>query len=195
MLGDVAAAVLDAHDGATPDTVDDVIDADEQARRRRTMERVCLSCHGEAWVRGHFERYEKSHETTNAATFTATAILQEIWARGHAKGPAEGGSPFDEAIEHRWADVWLFYANSIRFTAAMAGAVLAATPLFAAGLIADMVVGGVFHILAGAPVFGAAAVRSIVVLVAAVASLGAVVSATLTFLQATVERFAMCGAI
>lgn len=98
-----------------------LIDADEQARRRETMERICLSCHGEAWVRGHFERYEKSHETTNAATLVATSILQEIWARGYAQGPAAGGSPFDEAIEHRWADIWLFYANSIRFTAAMAG--------------------------------------------------------------------------
>ena len=33
-IADVAAAVLDAHDGATPDTVDDVIDADAAARRR-----------------------------------------------------------------------------------------------------------------------------------------------------------------
>ena len=100
---------------------DFLIDAEEQKKRRATMEAVCLSCHGRSWVRGHFERYEKSHETTNAATRTATALLQEAWARGYAQGPAEGGSPFDEAIEHRWADIWLFYANSIRFTAAMAG--------------------------------------------------------------------------
>jgi hydroxylamine dehydrogenase len=98
-----------------------LIDAGEQARRRKTMSAICLSCHGEAWVRGHFDRYERSHETTNAATITATQILQEAWERGLAEGPAAGGSPFDEAIEHRWADVWLFYANSIRFTAAMAG--------------------------------------------------------------------------
>ena len=101
--------------------VEFLIDAEEQGRRRKKMELICLSCHGEAWVRGHFERYEKSHATTNSATITATAILQEIWERGYAEGPANGGSPFDEAIEHRWADIWLFYANSIRFTAAMAG--------------------------------------------------------------------------
>jgi hypothetical protein len=100
---------------------DFLIGAEEQQRRRQNMEAICLTCHGEAWVRGHFERYEKSHETTNTATITATEILQEIWERGYAEGPAAGGSPFDEAIEHRWADIWLFYANSIRFTAAMAG--------------------------------------------------------------------------
>jgi hypothetical protein len=51
----------------------------------------------------------------------ATRILQEIWKGGYAEGPAAGGSPFDEAIEHRWSDIWLLYANSIRFASAMAG--------------------------------------------------------------------------
>jgi hypothetical protein len=32
----VSVAVLDAHDGASPDTVDDVIAADADARRRAT---------------------------------------------------------------------------------------------------------------------------------------------------------------
>jgi hypothetical protein len=32
-----------------------------------------------------------------------------------------GGNPFDEAIEKKWTDIWLFHANSIRFSAAMAG--------------------------------------------------------------------------
>jgi hypothetical protein len=98
-----------------------LIDAAEQAKRRKAMEAICLSCHGTSWVRGHFERYDKSHETTNAATLAATKILLEIWQLGYAEGPAAGGSPFDEAIEHLWGDVWLFYANSIRFAAAMAG--------------------------------------------------------------------------
>jgi hypothetical protein len=98
-----------------------LIDAAEQARRRDEMEAICLSCHATSWVRGHFQRYDRSHATTNAATVTATRILQEIWARGLAAGPAAGGSPFDEALEQKWADVWLLYANSIRFAAAMAG--------------------------------------------------------------------------
>jgi hypothetical protein len=98
-----------------------LIDAAEQAKRRNEMEAICLSCHATSWVRGHFARYDKSHETTNAATLAATSILQEIWDHGHAAGPAAGGSPFDEAIERKWANVWLFYANSIRFASAMAG--------------------------------------------------------------------------
>jgi hypothetical protein len=98
-----------------------LIDAEEQKKRRAEMEAVCRTCHARSWVRGHFARYERSHEATNAATLTATRLLQEAWSRGEAAGPAVGESPFDEAIEQRWADVWLFYANSIRFTSAMAG--------------------------------------------------------------------------
>lgn len=98
-----------------------LIDAAEQAKRRGEMQAVCLSCHGTSWVRGHFARYDKAHESTNAATLVATRLLEEIWSRGYAQGPAAGGSPFDEAIERRWADIWLFYANSIRFASAMAG--------------------------------------------------------------------------
>lgn len=100
---------------------DFLIDAAEQAKRREEMEAICLNCHGTSWVRGHFERYDKTHEATNAATLTATRILQAMWEEGFAEGPAAGGSPFDEAIERQWGNTWLFYANSIRFAAAMAG--------------------------------------------------------------------------
>ena len=98
-----------------------LIDAGEQSKRRKEMQAVCLSCHGTSWVRGHFARYDKSHESTNAATLEGSRLLQEIWSRGYAQGPEAGGSPFDEAIERRWADIWLLYANSIRFASAMAG--------------------------------------------------------------------------
>ncbi len=108
-----------AFDG-TP-AADFLIGPEEQAKRRTEMETICLNCHGTSWVRGHFARYDKSHETTNAATLEGTRLLQEIWSRGYAQGPEAGGSPFDEAIERRWADIWLLYANSIRFASAMAG--------------------------------------------------------------------------
>jgi hypothetical protein len=45
----------------------------------------------------------------------------DIWAAGFARGPAQNASPFDEAIERRWADIWLIYANTIRFASAMGG--------------------------------------------------------------------------
>ena len=58
---------------------------------------------------------------TNAATLTATRLMGDIWQRGGALGLAAGGSLFDEALERKWCDIWLFYANTVRFAAAMAG--------------------------------------------------------------------------
>jgi hydroxylamine dehydrogenase len=35
---------------------------------------------------------------------------------------AQKDSPFNEYIEKKWVEQWLFYANSTRFASAMAGA-------------------------------------------------------------------------
>jgi cytochrome c551/c552 len=96
---------------------DFLIDANEQAQRRQTMVQTCRACHDRSWVEGHFRRYENTLVTTNAAVQAATRIMQAIWAADLA----DPGHPFDEAIERRWSDVWLFYASSTRFAAAMAG--------------------------------------------------------------------------
>jgi hypothetical protein len=101
---------------------DYLIDADEQKERRQTMKRVCLSCHGSGWVEGHFDRLENTIKTTNEMTLTATKILLSAWEKGAAKGLAEKDSIFNEAIERKWTEQWLFYANSIRLASAMAGA-------------------------------------------------------------------------
>ena len=42
--------------------------------------------------------------------------------RGAAKGLAQKDSIFNEAIEKKWVEQWLFYANSTRFASAMMGA-------------------------------------------------------------------------
>jgi cytochrome c553 len=91
----------------------------EMDKRRRTLQAVCLSCHGTSWVNGQWARFENTIRETNAKTLTATQILMDVWAAGYANGPAKGGSPFDEAVERRWADTWLMYANTIRFSSAM----------------------------------------------------------------------------
>jgi cytochrome c553 len=96
-----------------------LIDSAEMDKRRRTLQAVCLSCHGTSWVNGQWARFENTIRETNAKTLTATQILMDVWAAGYATGPAKGGSPFDEAVERRWADTWLMYANSIRFSSAM----------------------------------------------------------------------------
>jgi hypothetical protein len=99
-----------------------LIDAKEQARRRKAMEAVCLSCHSANWVDGHFARFENTIETTNEDTLTATKILLAAWGKGAAKGLAQDDSIFNEAIEKKWVEQWLFYANSTRYASAMGGA-------------------------------------------------------------------------
>jgi hydroxylamine dehydrogenase len=99
-----------------------LIDREEQERRDATMQKVCLSCHSEGWGRGQFARLENTIKTSNEMTLTATKILLTAWEKGAAKGPRQKDSPFNEAIEKKWVEQWFFYANTIRFASAMAGA-------------------------------------------------------------------------
>lgn len=99
-----------------------LIDRKEQEKRRQAMEKVCLSCHSQGWVDGHFRRLDNTIRTTNQLTLTATQIMTEAWDKGLAKGLAQKDSPFDEALERKWMEQWLFYANSTRYASAMMGA-------------------------------------------------------------------------
>jgi cytochrome c553 len=96
-----------------------LIDQAEMDKRRQTLQTVCLSCHGTSWVNGHWARFENTLQETNAKTHEATRIVQEVWAAGLAKGMDRNASPFDEAVERRWADIWLIYANTVRFASSM----------------------------------------------------------------------------
>lgn len=97
-----------------------LIDGNEQRSRRTTMQALCLACHGTQWVQGHWERFEKTLEETNRMTKTATDIMVQAWKEQRAEGLP--GNPFDEPLEKRWVEQWLFFANSIRFSSAMMGA-------------------------------------------------------------------------
>ncbi len=99
-----------------------LIDAKEQALRREIMQKICRSCHSSQWVEGHFARLENTIKTTNEMTLTATKILLTAWEKGAAKGLAQGDSIFNEAIEKKWVQQWLFFANSTRYASAMMGA-------------------------------------------------------------------------
>jgi hypothetical protein len=81
------------------------------------MQAACRACHSSAWVAGHRERFENTIRTTNLSTLTATEIMTEIWNHGFAAKD----NPFDDAVERKWTDIWLFHANNIRFASAMAG--------------------------------------------------------------------------
>jgi hydroxylamine dehydrogenase len=72
------------------------------------MQRTCLACHGTAWVTQHFERLDNTIAQTNHNVRTATELMEAIWQKNHARGPADGGSPFDEYIERRWMDTGCF---------------------------------------------------------------------------------------
>jgi hypothetical protein len=99
-----------------------LIDSKEQEKRRLAMQKICLSCHGQGWVDGHWARFENTLKTTNEMTLTATKILLIAWEKGAAKGLAQKDSLFNEAIEKKWVEQWLFFANSTRFASAMMGA-------------------------------------------------------------------------
>lgn len=99
-----------------------LINEDEQDRRKNTMQKVCLACHSTQWVDKHFDILDQVTRSTNERTLAATEILQQAWSEGLAAGPGVQGNPFDEAIEKLWVRQWLFYANSVRLSGAMAGA-------------------------------------------------------------------------
>jgi hydroxylamine dehydrogenase len=100
---------------------DYLISEEQVTSRNRTMQAICLACHGTQWVKGHFERLNHVISTSNASVLTSMGMMQTIWRKGLAQGLEKGGSIFDEATERRWSDIWLIYANNIRFSAAMAG--------------------------------------------------------------------------
>ena len=95
-----------------------LIDEKERDARRQVMQAACLNCHDSSWVRGHWQRYENTIRETNGMTRTSTQIMEDIWQNGFADNK---DSPFNEAIERKWRDTWLFYANTIRFASAMGG--------------------------------------------------------------------------
>jgi hydroxylamine dehydrogenase len=99
-----------------------LIDSKEMEKRLKTLQNICLACHSSEWAGNHFKRLENAIRTTNEMTLAATKIVSTAWQKGVAKGLAQKESPFDEYLEKKWVEQWLFYANSARFASAMAGA-------------------------------------------------------------------------
>jgi hypothetical protein len=98
-----------------------LIDKSEMALRNENMQRICKSCHSISWVENHFSQLENTIIETNATTVTGTEILSQAWKNGYAHGIPQKANIFDESIERDWTSIWLFYANSTRFSSAMAG--------------------------------------------------------------------------
>lgn len=94
-----------------------LIDGKEAEQRRQTLISVCRACHGTSWAQGHFQQLEAVIADTDAAVLAATRMMQYAWENGLA----DNKHPFDEALEKKWVAQWLFYANSVRYAAAMSG--------------------------------------------------------------------------
>jgi hypothetical protein len=99
-----------------------LIDKVEQEKRQETMKGLCMACHSRPWVEGQYALFEAAVDTSNKMTLAATQVLLSAWEKGAAKGMAQGDSIFNEAIERKWVEQWLFYANTTRYAAAMIGA-------------------------------------------------------------------------
>ncbi|MBA3029940.1 MAG: hydroxylamine oxidase [Desulfobacteraceae bacterium] len=98
-----------------------LIDKNEMEQRKNTMEGLCLNCHDTSWVNAFWQRFEHSIARANQDVLSATLIMEDIWKKGYAQGIDKKQNPFDQAIEKKWTDVWQFYANTMRFSSAMAG--------------------------------------------------------------------------
>ena len=109
-----------------------LIDKQEMKRREEQMARICSACHAYPYAISRLHWFDEVVNETNKAILVATRLLAEAWKLGMAKGlkieMVNGkpkitveGNPFDEYIERLWVEAWLFYANSIRYAAAMNG--------------------------------------------------------------------------
>lgn len=95
-----------------------LIDSLEQSTRLASMESICQSCHSTPWTTGHFAHLDTVIHETDMMTETATQLVAKAWARG----VEDKSNPFDETIEKMWIEQWLFFANTMRYSAAMTGA-------------------------------------------------------------------------
>lgn len=98
-----------------------VIDQEELEKRQAAMKAVCRTCHSSGWTDGHFTQLERTIEYTNQMVRASTDIVSKAWELGLARGIPQGDNPFDEPIERLWTETWLFHANAIRMSSAMAG--------------------------------------------------------------------------
>jgi hypothetical protein len=94
-----------------------LIGKEEQDKRRESMKTLCNACHAQSWARAHMAQLDSVIDHSDKAVLEATELLANAWELG----VADPANPFDDALEHVWIQQWLFYANSIRYSAAMGG--------------------------------------------------------------------------
>jgi hydroxylamine dehydrogenase len=96
---------------------DGLLDGDQQSERFVEMKNVCLACHSSVWAENFFRRFHTMVQDADRMVMGATQLMVEAWQ----EELADQTNPFDEALEQQWIEQWLFYANSVRYAAAMMG--------------------------------------------------------------------------
>jgi hypothetical protein len=81
------------------------------------MSGLCITCHSTSWTNSHFDKLDRTVAETDQMVQVATQLVAHAWQNGLA----DRTNPFDEEIELAWTRQWLFYANSVRYAAAMGG--------------------------------------------------------------------------
>jgi hypothetical protein len=94
-----------------------LIDEETQLQRRKAMTSVCTGCHGTSFAKDFLAQLDTTNVETDRMVLEATKIMQKAWD-GKMADPK---NPFDERLEQKWVEQWLFYATSTRYGAAMGG--------------------------------------------------------------------------
>jgi len=83
---------------------------------RQKMKDICLQCHSDTWVDGHFVRLDKVVEEYNNIYFKpAKKMLDDLYA----KGLLDNTKYFDERLEVEFYELWHHEGRRARFGAAM----------------------------------------------------------------------------
>jgi len=83
---------------------------------RQKMKDICLQCHGDTWVDGHFVRLDKVVEEYNNIYFKpAKKMLDDLYA----KDLLDKTKYFDERLEVEFYELWHHEGRRARFGAAM----------------------------------------------------------------------------
>lgn len=98
-----------------------LIGPEEMEKRTQVMKGVCQACHSQTWTDGHWAGLERTIKYADGMVHSTTRLMTAAWQKKAAQGPKGGSSPFNEALERKWVEGWLFYANSVRLAAAMGG--------------------------------------------------------------------------
>jgi hypothetical protein len=96
---------------------DHLIDENEQSTRQQMMKKICQACHSSSWADNHFEKLRISIKEADRMVWAATELILDAWD----KEIISRTNPFDEALEQKWIEQWLFFANSVRYASAMSG--------------------------------------------------------------------------